>query len=75
MHAGGEVDARSAYLVVAAATLAGLDAQRLAERAHLVSFLCRCQTPEVRQVTGIAAVENVKTVCESIALLPLSVCG
>ena len=48
VHAGGEVDIRGAYLALAAASLAGLDVQALAETGSLVSFICKCQTYEVR---------------------------
>ena len=48
VHEGGEADIRAAYLAIAAARLAGLPTDVLAERASLVDYVCRCQTNEVR---------------------------
>jgi prenyltransferase beta subunit len=48
VHQGGEIDVRAAYLATASAHMALLDTEALAERAQLVSYICRCQSHEAR---------------------------
>ena len=50
VHEGGEVDVRAAYLATASAHMGGLDTQALAEKGQLVSYICRCQSYEVRSL-------------------------
>ena len=54
VHEGGEIDVRAGYLATASACMAGLDTQALAEKGQLVSYICRCQSYEVRMLQLLA---------------------